>query len=269
MSATTANYMPRGLSLSAVLHLAAIGALIFVAWWSQRIDQEPPAVFQIVAGPGDDYTATTAPTTTQEVAPSVNVDLPEPLPKYVPPPPKILPPPQTPIERAPEPAPPVVERAPETPAPVIKRAPTKVSYQDFTQEHGAPKTPQVKAAPPIKLKPINVNRIMSDTNIISAGAGGTAMTADEVSLSKRYVAMIVQRIRDALEREGISDVRDAGVRFSVSVRGEISNATITRSSGSSSFDRAVLSALRSIPAVGSPPTKRAEVFQTVIRLTEG
>ena len=110
---------------------------------------------------------------------------------------------------------------------------------------------------------------MSDTNIISAGAGGTAMTADEVSLSKRYVAMIVQRIRDALEREGISDVRDAGVRFSVSVRGEISNATITRSSGSSSFDRAVLSALRSIPAVGSPPTKRAEVFQTVIRLTEG
>lgn len=269
MSATTANYMPRGLSLSAVLHLGALGALIFVAWWSQRIDQDPPAVFKIVAGPGNDYTATEAPTTTAEVAPSVNVDLPEPLPKYVPPKPVPAPVQPKPIERVPEPTPAPIERVPEKPAPPIERAPTKVSYQDFTQEHGAPKTPTVKAPPPIKLKQINVDRIVSETDVISEGAGGTAMTAHEVSLSKRYVAMIVQRIRDALERQGINDVRDAGVRFSVSVRGEISDARITRSSGSSTFDRAVLSALRNIPAVGSPPTKRAEVFQTVIRLTEG
>ncbi len=269
MSATTANYMPRGLSLSAVLHLGALAALIFVAWWSQRIDQDPPAVFKIVQGPGDNYAATVAPTTTAEVASSVNVDLPEPLPKFVPPKPKPAPPRPKPVEKAPEPAPPKIEPAPEKPALKIEPAPTKVSYDTFKDVHGAPKTPTVKAAEPIKLRPINVNRVMSDTNIISEGAGGTAMTANEVSLSKRYVAMIVQRIRDALEREGISDVRDAGVRFSVSVRGEISNAKITRPSGSSTFDRAVLSALRYIPAVGSPPTNRAEVFQTVIRLTEG
>ncbi|MDB4385488.1 TonB family protein [Opitutaceae bacterium] len=271
MSATTANYMPRGLSLSAVLHVLAIGALIFVAWWSQRIDQKQDTVFEVVVGPGDDYAATQAPTTTREVAPSVNVDLPEPLPKFVPPKPKPKPVPvqQRPIEQAPEPAPPKIEPAPEKPALKIEPAPTKVSYKDFTQDHPAPKTRTVKAPPAIKPKTIDMSRFEGDIEVISEGAGGTAMTANEVSMSKRYVAMIVERIRDALERQGINDVRDAGVRFSVSVRGEISDARITRSSGSSTFDRAVLSALQNIPAVGSPPTKRAEVFQTVIRLTEG
>lgn len=277
MSSVASNTMPRGFGLSALLHLVALGSLIFLAWWSQRVNDTPDVIFEVVAGPGDNYAATQAPTTTQEVTPSVNVDLPEPLPKFVrpepkplPPQPEPLPPQPKPIERVPpKPEPLKIEKAPEKPAPKIERAPTKVSFKDFTSEHGAPKTPTRKAPKPIQAKSIDINRLMAATSIITEGAGGTALTANEVSLSQRYVAMIVQRIRDALERAGISDVRDAGVRFSVSARGKISDARITRSSGSSEFDRAVLAAFQNIPAVGPPPTKRAEIFQTVIRLTEG
>ena len=270
MSAVASNIMPRGFGLSALLHLVALGAILLLAWWSQRVDDTPDVIFEVVAGPGDNYAATEAPTIAREVPPSVNVDLPEPLPKYDPPKPKPLPPPPKPIERvAPRPAPPKIDPAPETPALKIEPAPTKVSFKDFINKNGAPTTPTRKAPKPIRAKTINIDQIMADTVLITEGAGGTAMTANEVSLSKRYVAMIVQRIRDALERAGISDVRDAGVRFSVSVRGRISDARITRASGSSEFDRAVLAAFQNIPAVGSPPTKRAEIFQTVIRLTEG
>lgn len=268
MSAVASNTMPRGFGLSALLHLVALGALIFLAWWSQRVDDTPDVIFEVVAGPGDDYAADHAPTTTQDVTPSVNVDLPdEPLPKFersVP-----VPPPLTPVRTTPEPAPPPIVPVPEKPAPVIIPAPEQTSFADFKTDYGAPKTPTVKQRQPIKVSTIDVGRIIADTKIITTGAGGTAMTANEASLSKRYVAMIVQRIRDALEQAGISDVRDVGVRFSVSVRGKISDASITRSSGSSEFDRAVLAAFQNIPAVGSPPTKRAEIFQTVIRLTEG
>lgn len=269
MSAVASNIMPRGFGLSALLHLVALGAILLLAWWSQRVDDTPDVIFEVVAGPGDNYAATQAPTIAREVPPSVSVDLPEPLPKYVPPEPVPVPPTPVPIERVPEPVPPPIQQVPVQAAPVFKPAPEQTSFDAFKTDYGAPKTQTVRQLQPIKVKSIDVGQIMADTSIITVGAGGTAMTANEVSLSKRYVAMIVERIRDALERAGISDVRDAGVRFSVSVGGKISDARITRASGSSEFDRAVLAAFQNIPAVGSPPTKRAEIFQTVIRLTEG
>ncbi|MCF3649555.1 TonB C-terminal domain-containing protein [Opitutaceae bacterium LMO-CP1] len=71
-----------------------------------------------------------------------------------------------------------------------------------------------------------------------------------------------------MEAAGITELREAGVQFSVSLSGAITDAHITRSSGSGSFDRAVLAAFKSIRPVGSPPTRRAEVFKTVIRLSE-
>ena len=80
--------------------------------------------------------------------------------------------------------------------------------------------------------------------------------------------MIIQRIRQSLEAAGINDVREAGVEFRVSLAGAISNAKITKPSGSSKFDQAILAAFRSIRPIGRPPTGRAEVFRTVIRLRQ-
>ena len=199
-------------------------------------------------------------TTTAVTTPTVTLDIPEPTPRPVVQPkplPKPEPPKPEPKPVEQKPAPVVIKPAPEKPPVKIEPAREKVSFADFAKEHGAPKQQVVKAPPPIKAKSINLDRVMSSTNVITTGAGGTAMTSNELSMSKRYVAMIIQRIREA------------GVRFSVSVHGAISDASITSSSGSTDFDRAVLAAFRDIRPFGSPPTGRAEVFTTVIRLTEG
>lgn len=263
--------MPRSAGLSAFMHVMAFGLMVFYAWWSQRVDDTPPPPFELVAGPGDNYMATQAPTTTAEVTPTVKLEIPEPEPRPLPPRPQPKPPPPKPQpkEIKPEPAPVVIQRAPEKPPVKIEPAREKVSFEDFTKTHGAPQTQKVSAPKPIKAKTINMDRVMASTNVITTGAGGTAMTSNELSMSKRYVGLIIQRIREALEQAGINDLREAGVKFSVSTEGAISNVSITRGSGSSDFDRAVLSAFRSIKPIGSPPTGRAEVFTTVIRLTEG
>ena len=126
--------------------------------------------------------------------------------------------------------------------------------------------PVKQAAPtPIKTKSIDVGSI---TSKVTVGAGGTAMSSTEQDLSRRYVNFIIQRIIQSMQQAGITDLRSAGVEFQVSADGLISGAQITKTSGSASFDRAVLSAFRAIGRIGPPPTKRAEVFRTVINLTE-
>lgn len=263
--------MPRSAGLSAFMHFLVFGLMIFYAWWAQRVDRTPPPPFELVAGPGDNYMATQAPTTTAELTPTVSLDIPEPTPRPPQPQPRPTPPPPQPqpkvIEKKPTPV--KIEPAPEKPPVKIEPAREKVSFDDFKQTHGAPKTQTVRAPKPFKAKTINLESVMSSTNVITTGAGGTAMTSNELSMSKRYVGLIIQRIRDALERAGINDLREAGVRFSVSTQGAISDVSITRSSGSGDFDRAVIEAFRSIRPIGPPPTGRAEVFSTVIRLTEG
>lgn len=267
MSVATSRSKPEATTISAVLHLVVFGGLIFYAWWSQRVDTDDAPIFELVAGPGNDWAAEQAPTTTEVTEPTVTLELPKPRPRPVaPPPPKPLPreTPPPPVQKAP-PAP--VQPAPKPVKPAEPKR-EKVSFDQFAQQHGAPKTQKVAAPKPIKAKTIDVGQIMSATKIITTGAGGTAMTAQEVSLSKRYVAFIIQQIRDSVERAGITDLREVGVRFSVSASGAVSGASVTRSSGSSSFDQAVLKAFRDLPNMGAPPTKRAEVFTTVIRLTE-
>lgn len=280
MSTASTAPLPRSLGLSALLHTLLFGTLIIAAWWARREEEPPPAVFELVAGAGDNYAATEAPTTTQEV-PDITLTLPEPLPE---PEPRPLPPPPQPVVQPkpppPKPPPKVVEKkptpikiepVPEKPPIKIEEVREKVSFNEFAKEHGKPTAkPVTKRPEPIKTRSINVGRITTAAeNTVIAGAGGTAMTTQEIDLSKAYVALIIQRIRQSLEAAGINDVRSIKVEFRVSVQGAISNANILNSSGSSKFDQAVMAAFRTIRPIGPPPTGRAEKFETVIRLTEG
>ncbi|GAB5560073.1 MAG: hypothetical protein SynsKO_17200 [Synoicihabitans sp.] len=271
MSATANSAMPRSVTLSAFLHMLVIGGVVFLAWWSQRVDREPPAIFELVGGDGQNYMAEQAPTLTAETTPRIDVTLPEPLPEYVPPKPVVVHTPPPPITRVPEPTKTLVmpKQEPKEPPVRIEQVKEPVSFDDFQKQHGTPKPRPVAKPKTIAPRTIDVSRLVADTNIITEGAGGTAMTAREESLTKRYVAQILQAIQRAMEQAGINDVRDAGVKFNVSATGVISDASITRSSGSREFDRAILSAFRTIRPLGAPPTNRAESFSTVIRFTEG
>jgi colicin import membrane protein len=269
--------MPRSIGLSVLLHLAILVALLVAAWWSQQIDDDTPVIFELVAGEGDNYAATEAPTTTESL-PTITLTLPEPLPEPVriqptptPPRPQPTPPKPVPVPKAVEktPTPIKVKPVPEAKPVVAEPVPKTVSFAEFAKQNGTPTPTVVKAPAPIRAPKINVGKVTSAAeSSVKVGAGGTAMTASEVNLSAAYKALIVQRIRQALEAAGINDVREADVEFYVNLEGAISNAQIIKSSGSSKFDQAVISAFRSIRPLGRPPTGRAETLTTTIRLRE-
>jgi TonB family protein len=278
----TTPQSPRALILSVLLHVGFVLLLVLVGWLARQRVQPPVQIFELVAGAGDDYMAKEAPTT---VAPPPTVKLP-PLPDPVvvtPPAPKITPAPEPPPpKQETPPPPPKKEPAPKKeltppppkektpPPPKIEKAPERLTLDDFRQKHGAPKTPTPKAPPPVTPKKIDVGRVAAATeNQVKAGAGGTAMTSAEEDQWKRYTALLVQRIRASMQRAGIIDLRTAGVQFRVSANGEISGATITRSSGSAEFDNGILEALRGLGRVPPPPSGRNELISTTIQLTEG
>lgn len=271
VSTTSNSQMPRAFGWSAMLHAGVFGVLIAIAWWSQRTNDRDEHVFEVVAGPGDNYAATEAPT---QAVPETTVSVTIPRAQPPRPQPRQAPPPvQVPVQRAaPEPTPPrnPVQPRPEPVREEPKPQPQTLSYQDFVRENGQPK-PRTPAAPaPIKPKEIDLGRIAAaQTNNVREGAGGTAMTADTSDLEKAYVRTLIERIRQAMMAAGVTDVREVAVQFQVSAGGAISSATITRGSGSAEFDRAVLAAFRSIRPLGPPPTGKAEIYRTVIRLREG
>ncbi len=263
---TNAPLLPRSASLSAVLHVGVLALLVFATWWSRRVHDDPPPPFELVAGPGDNYAALEAPQPVAQKEVEFNVpDIPKPVARPEPPKPK-------PVEIKPEPKPtPVkVQPAPEKPPVKIEKAPERVSFDDFVAENGAPKAKPVttKAPKPIKTKSINVSDVLKVTRV-TEGAGGTAMSRQEVDMTRAYVQMIIDRVKESMERAGITESREASVEFTVTVRGAIDNPQLVRSSGSSSFDRAVLAAFKSIRPVGKPPTGRAERFRANVNMSGG
>lgn len=284
MATLTTPQSPRALILSTLLHALVVLAVLLFAWWSKRKVDETPQIFELVAGPGEDYQATEAPTTAAP-APTIKLDLPDPPPVVTPapqptpkvveptPPPKKEPPPPTPKKETPPPTP-KVEKA--TPVPKVEKAPEpapkKMSLEDFRKAHGAPKTPQPKAPPPVTPKKIDVNSVAGKVASTSAsesqtGASGTATKTDD-DLMGRYYALIRQRIRAALIAAGVTDNRSAQVRFQISALGAISSPSIVGSSGSSEFDAAVLQAFRSIAPLGPPPVGGAQTLSVTVNLHE-
>ena len=249
---------------------------MFAAWWSRRVHDDPPQPFELVAGPGDNYAALEAPAPQPVAETTVQLKLPDPplvqvqqkpQPKVETPPPQPKPQPKE-VKRDPPPV--KIEKAPEKPVAKVEPAPERMSFNDFVAENGAPKAKPVKqtAPAPIRTKSIDVSSVTNFTRV-SEGAGGTAMTRQEVDLTRAYVQLIIDRVKESMERAGINEMRDASVEFTVTLAGAIENPQIVRSSGSASFDRAVLAAFRTIRPVGSPPTKRAERFRANVNLSGG
>lgn len=277
---------PSAFFVSLTLHALIVLAIVVAAWWTQRREEMPP-IFELVMGPGDNYAATEAPRGGTE--PSVKLDLPEPVPLVTPVPlpepaaPVVTPAPEpTPVpqKKAPakeqpkkvEPAPKKAEPAPPKKAEPAPKAAT-TSYEDFVKKQGPPQPRKTTSTPqPIKPKLIDAQGIVggssSSTSTTKTGAGGTVSSRAEVELTQAYIALIVQRIRQSMEAAGVTDQRTVVVAFNVSASGEISSPRIVTTSGSADFDRAVLTAFRSIRPIGPPPTSRAEAFEARIRMTE-
>ena len=257
---------PHAFFLSAALHALAITFCLILAYGFRQEAPPPTRMFELVAGEGDNYTATAAPALG---SPDVKLNVPNP--------PK--------IESASVVAPAPVEPAPITPAAPPKKAETmtpakptaksrtfaqqirrdlivadskaklqaakerKLEADRLAKEEAAKKA--AVRAPKVDAVGIAKGVLGGSTENKVGGAGGKALTAEEGTEAERYKVLLEQRLKEQLDQmPGLDDGLSAEAELHVMADGRVTRPQITKSSGNDAFDLAVLRAIR---AVQMPP----------------
>jgi len=307
---------PGAFFASATLHAVLLALVLWLAWANHRSKEEPPAVFELVAGEGDNFAATEAPA----LGVPGGVKLPD-----IPQPPAPAP---SPVEAAPaEPDPsPVVEAAspveavkPVKPAPVKPAPPEyKTTNMARTVERIADKraaniekkfkadqartakaeaAAQTKTMTKAEFDRLNKNKSLAaqkpvtagagkslkkiDTEGISkgvaggstanktGGAGGKVLTRQDIELSDAYIALLIQRLKQAHQKpDGLSDLLEATVKFRLTSSGAVTNVVIISSSRNSEYDQSVLDAFRRISMPPPPPNLKTSDYTLTFKMRE-
>ncbi len=283
MTARTSN----AFLLSVTLHGTIIALILLFSFVTTGQTRNMPRVLELVAGEGNNSSATVAPMlgTTDRVKLTVPV----------PTPPKAEP---TPVEVAPiQPAP--SSPKPVTPAAVAPKAPNfsnqirrqviraeSTAKMQLAREHAAEakrlakeeadraKQAKAAAATPPKFTKIDAAGIAKgviggSTENKVGGAGGKALVSDEGSALDRYFSLLKRRLEEALNRPpGLSDTLVATVEFHIAADGTLSGARIVKRSGSAEFDRAVLDAVAAVGSIGARPDGQSETLTLDFRMKE-
>jgi colicin import membrane protein len=237
MSDRTAN----GFMLSAALHALAVGALFLGYLIGEQTSKAAPKVLELVAGEGDNYTATEAPAL--GVPGGIKIAIPEPPAPAQPEPIPITP---APIQAAPErtapPAAKPVEKIPDF-ARDVKRIATKrqqrleardrrireaqekkereaaarkareeelnkrrMTKADFDKKYGSKSAAPSKSPRPAKVARIDAEGIKAGVIGGSAanrtgGAGGQALTREQGDAIDEYTALLAQKIKTELDEK--------------------------------------------------------------------
>lgn len=249
---------PSAFLASLSLHAAFAAAVLALTFWAARHQDEPPVIFELVAGDATAPDELAAPAQGN----SLKVDLPKPRPAVD------LPPQQPAREEV------VPQKPVETRAPVAKPEPKRMSVEEFRRLHGQPA--ESKAAPP---RPAKAPRI--DTEGIAGGVaggstankrgggGGTALARQEQGQLETYIAQLMGALRRAHEKPPrLGDQLEARVTFDVAPNGNISGVRLSRSSGNEEFDRSALDAFRQVRGIGPTPTGQAYTWTVTFRMKD-
>lgn len=250
---------PSALFASLTLHALIVVAIFLLTILFSRLPPAPPVIFELVAGAPTDAVERAAPASVQLTVPKVT------LPKETPP--AIVETPPAPVEKKVEQKKPVPKEEPKK-APPTKQE-TKVSYEQFVKQHGAPQP--VKTAPPriTKAPQVDTSKVLDSRP--TTGERGTAQARDEADAMLVYLAGLRDRLREAHEQTkpaGLGDSVSADVSFFLAVNGQIDNVRIVRSSGFAEFDESVLAAFRRITWPGARPDKKNETMRLTFRMRE-
>jgi len=264
---------PTAFFLSLLLHGTVVTAIVVMAFVVQQRTPPPVHVFELVAGPPTDLTATAAPA---RGSPEGTVDV------------KI---PETPAARAepvmeePAPTPSKSETArhpsrSETAAASATKAPSlkesRLSYDQYVKKFGPPKSAKAggsgsthaSAVPQIKTKGIP-DGVVGGSSSSKGGGGGTALTTAEHSVLDGYIARLVAALRQNHEKPpGLSDMLYADVEFLIAADGTISRVQIVRSSGNTDFDLSCLEAFKRMGSVGPKPDGKSDTWVLRFRMKE-
>jgi TonB family protein len=255
---------PTAFFFSLLLHgtiVVAILALAFVV--HQRTP--PVQIFELVAGPPTDPTATAAPALG---SPEGTVEV-----KFLEPPASTEP--EEVEEAPPAPKPEAAKPATrtETKAPSLKES--RLSYDQYVKQHGKPAPSKTGSSGTSRGAPPRINAkgiaegVRGGSSSSKGGGGGTALTAAQRSALEGYIARLVTALRQNHEKPpGLSDLLSADVEFLIAADGTISRVQIVRSSGNTDFDLSCIEAFRRMGSVGPKPDGKSDTWVLTFRMKE-
>ncbi|MDR1789622.1 MAG: TonB C-terminal domain-containing protein [Opitutaceae bacterium] len=250
--------------LSAALHAALIGALFVSGYVARFLAPKQKPVFEVVAGPGDDFAAPVA-GAEPPAPPPVELGPVRPLSDtpVVAPPPDPVPKPEPDPGDKPPPKPPPPKKTPKPKPPPAK----PLTYEEFLKQQqgkkpapsqAAPTKRPQKPGPPVKPSLINTADVLDG----ASGAGGTASRSSGDAVAD-YLAWVVRQLREAHEKPaGLGDLLGVEVAFRINADGTFSGMRVARSSGNAAFDASALDAFRRVRV--KPPPPGAEGARTIL-----
>lgn len=103
----------------------------------------------------------------------------------------------------------------------------------------------------------------------TGGAGGKALTREDIELSEAYISLLIQRLKEAHQKpEGLSDLLQATVKFRLTSSGSVVNVTIISSSRNAEYDQSVLAAFRRITLPPPPPNLKTSDYTITFKMKE-
>jgi colicin import membrane protein len=103
----------------------------------------------------------------------------------------------------------------------------------------------------------------------TGGAGGKALTREDIELSEAYISLLIQRLKEAHQKpEGLSDLLQATVKFRLTSTGSVTSVTIISSSRNSEFDQSVLAAFRRITLPPPPANLKTSDYTITFKMKE-
>jgi colicin import membrane protein len=103
----------------------------------------------------------------------------------------------------------------------------------------------------------------------TGGAGGKALTRQDIELSDAYISMLIQRLKQAHQKpDGLSDLLEATVKFRLTSSGSVVNVTIISSSRNAEFDQSVLAAFRRISLPPPPANLKTSDYTITFKMRD-
>ena len=238
--------------LSLAMHVGVVLAIATLAFVVQHNQSQPVQIFELVAGPPTDLTATEAPALGSPDG-QVEVKINEKPVKSEPVPSEAVPAPQ-----------PETRTIPKTPA---KTGP-KITYKDFVAKHPkpAPSKPAASGggaaakAPQLKTHGIP-DGVVGGSSRSHGGGGGKALTAAQHSAMEAYTSRLEAALHQNLQTPpGLSDLISADVGCLIAADGTISDVHIERSSGNAEFDRSCVEAFLRLGSIGPRPDGKSDTW---------
>ena len=111
--------------------------------------------------------------------------------------------------------------------------------------------------------------VVGSTANKTGGAGGKALTREDIELSEAYISLLIQRLKAAHQKpDGLSDLLQATVKFRLTSSGVLVDVTIVGSSRNAEYDRSVLDAFRRITLPRPPSNLKTSDYTLTFKMKE-